>query len=199
MPLSEEERACKVNPIEIMEAALVRCNNHHQAEPGETPASRLQTNRQMAAAFHEFTLAFQAVGNTKEAGQFRAKQNERQRQILLLEHNYSTATLYRLWQVTSNYGESLGRWAVMCLLVILAFAIAYDAFEVVGSTGNLSDKALHMFDYIYFSVITFTTLGYGDLHPVGILGQALACLEVFAGFIMFGVLLSFVGTRFQRG
>jgi tetratricopeptide (TPR) repeat protein len=81
MPLSKEERGSNVNPIEIMEAALVRCNNHHQPEPGDTPVSRLQTNRQVAAAFHEFTLAFQAVGNTKEAGRFRAKQNERQRKI----------------------------------------------------------------------------------------------------------------------
>jgi len=198
MPLSEEERASKANPIEIMEAALVRCNNHHQPEPGNTAASRLQTNRQMAAAFHQFTLAFQAVGNTKEAGRFRAKQNEHQRKIFLLERNHSVANLYRLWQVTSNYGENLGRWALTCLLVIVAFASAYNAFEVIGSTGNSSDKSLHIFDYIYFSVITVTTLGYGDLHPVGILGQALACLEVFAGFIMFGVLLSFIGTRFQR-
>jgi Ion channel len=109
------------------------------------------------------------------------------------------ATLYQLWQITSNYGESLGRWAFTCLLVIVGFAVTYGTFQVIGSTGNLSDKSLHIFDYIYFSVITFTTLGYGDLHPVGILGEALACLEVFAGFIMFGVLLSFVGTRFQRG
>jgi hypothetical protein len=69
----------------------------------------------------------------------------------------------------------------------------------VASTGNASDEALNFFDYVYFSVITFSTLGYGDLHPIGVLGKAMACFEVFAGFIMFGVLLTFVGNRFQRG
>jgi Ion channel len=197
LPLSEEERTARVNPIAIMEAALARCNNHHQREPGETPESRLQTNRQMAAAFHEFTLTSQTVGNTKEAGRFRTAQNERQRRILLLQRNVFAASLYWLWQITSNYGESLGRWAATCLLVIMTFAMAYGIFDIVASTGT-SSRSLRMFDYVYFSVITFTTLGYGDLHPIGIFGQAMACLEVLAGFIMFGVLLSFVGNRFQR-
>ncbi len=72
LPLSQEERDARLNPLEVMETALARCNNHHQPTPGKTPEAQLQTNRQMAAAFHEFTLAFQAVGNAKEAGQFRA-------------------------------------------------------------------------------------------------------------------------------
>ena len=199
LPLSQKERATKVNPIEIMEAALVRCNNHHQSTPGDTPQSRLQTNRQMAATFHEFTLALQAAGNIKEVGQSRSSEHERQRKIYLLEKSYLAAAIYTLWRMTSNYGESIGRWATTCLLVILGFALAFDIAQVVGSSGSTSDKSLRFFDYVYFSVITFSTLGYGDLHPVGLLGQALACLEVAAGFIMFGVLLSFVGNRFQRG
>jgi hypothetical protein len=153
----------------------------------------------MAATFHEFTLAFQSVGNAKEAGQFRVLQNERQRRIYWLEQNYLAAVLYRVWKITSNYGESIGRWAATCLLVIMGFATAYRVTAVVGSSGSTSDTSLGFFDYFYFSVITFSTLGYGDLHPIGVLGQALACLEVAAGFIMFGVLLSFVGNRFQRG
>jgi hypothetical protein len=177
---------------------LTRCNDHHQLVPGNSPESSLQTHRQMASAFHEFTIIFQSTGNASEAGIFRAAQNERQRQIYVLQRNYFAASLYWLWQVTSNYGESLGRWAATCLLVILTFAATYDAFGAIASTVGSPPAALHFFDYIYFSVITFSTLGYGDLHPVGTLGQAIACVEVFAGFIMFGVLLSFIGNRFQR-
>jgi hypothetical protein len=199
LPLSDAERATKRNQIGIMEAALARCNNHHQEQPGDTPHSRLQTNRQMAAAFHGFNQELQAVGNAKEAGRFRAEQKERQRRILLSQRKYGAAVLYFLWRIASDYGESLGRWGITCFLVILGFASIYDGFGVIASHGDSSDKTLQLFDYIYFSVITFSTLGYGDLHPVGLLGKALACLEVFAGLIMFGVLLSFVGNRFQRG
>jgi tetratricopeptide (TPR) repeat protein len=198
LPMSEEERSSKTNPIEVMEAALARCNDYHQLNPGITPQSMLQTHRQMAAAFHGFTLGFQAIANAKEAGMFRAAQNDRQRKIYLLERNYFVATLYWLWRGTSNYGESLGRWALSCLLVVITFAATYGAFGIVASAGNPTNEPLRAFDYFYFSVVTFSTLGYGDLHPVGFLGQAMACIEVFAGFIMFGVLLSFIGTRFQR-
>jgi hypothetical protein len=199
LPLTDAERASKNDQIGIMEAALARCNNHHQQKPGDTPASRLQTNRQMAAAFHGFNLELQAVGNAKEAGKYRAEKNERQRRILASQRRYVGMILYTLWKIASDYGESLGRWALTCFLVILSFAAAYDGFAVVASNGDRSDSSLRPFDYFYFSVITFSTLGYGDLHPVGFVGKALTCLEVFAGLMMFGVLLSFVGNRFQRG
>lgn len=199
LPLSDAERASKIDPIAVMEAALARCNDHHQLQPGDAPQSRLQTNRQMAEAFHGFNQELQAIGNAKEAGYFRAQQNDRQRKILLAQRKYSHASQYMLWKITSNYGESLGRWIIMCIVVILAFAVAHNGFGTITSGTVSSDKSLRFFDYIYFSIITFSTLGYGDLHPVGLLGQILACLEVFCGLIMFGLLLSFVGNRFQRG
>jgi hypothetical protein len=199
LPLSDSERRSGHDQIGTMEAALIRCNNHHQVKRGDTPESRLQTNRQMAAAFHGFNLELQAVGNSKEAGKYRALQNERQRKILVSERKLVAATFYYLWKISSDYGESLGRWGLACFLVVASFAIAYDGLGAVASSGDSGDKSLRLFDYVYFSVITFSTLGYGDLHPVGLMGRALACLEVFGGLIMFGLLLSFVGNRFQRG
>jgi hypothetical protein len=90
----------------MMEAALVRCNNHHQETPGDTPQSRLQTNRQMASVYHDFALSLLTAGNIKEAGQFRVLQKDRQRLILMLERNYFPAFLYQIWRFTSNYRES---------------------------------------------------------------------------------------------
>lgn len=197
LPMSDDERARHGDQLTVMEAALVRCNNHHQERPGDTPQSRLQTNRQIAAAFHAFTLELLAVGNPKEAARFRVAQNDRNRAVMRLQGNYGTDALYLVWKATSNYGESLGRWAVSCVLVILTWAVAYGLFSAVGSSDS-PDRSLRLIDYIYFSVVTFSTLGYGDLHPIGALGKVLACLEVFAGLIMFGLLLSFVSNRFQR-
>ncbi|MBV8061178.1 MAG: two pore domain potassium channel family protein [Alphaproteobacteria bacterium] len=198
LPLSPEERASKIDPILVLEAALSRCNNHHQQQPGNTFQSRIQTNRQMAEVFHGFNLELQAVGNAREASMFRSRQNELQREIFISRGELGAAVQYWLWKITSNYGESLSRWAVTCVLVILAFAVAYAGFGAITSGSTSIDKSLRIYDYIYFSIITFSTLGYGDLHPIGLLGQILACLEVFCGLIMFGLLLSFVGSRFQR-
>jgi hypothetical protein len=197
LPMSDDERARNADQLAVMEAALVRCNNHHQERPGDTPQSKLETNRQIGAAFHTFTMELLAVGNPKEAARFRVAQNDRNRAVMRLQRNYAAEALYLVWKATSNYGESLARWAISCVLVILTWAVAYGLFSAVGSVES-PGKSLGLIDYIYFSVVTFSTLGYGDLYPIGTLGKVLASLEVFAGLIMFGLLLSFVSNRFQR-
>jgi hypothetical protein len=201
LPLSEEERKAKVDPILIMENALSRSNNNQQQVSGNSAtSSMLATHRQMAAAFHRFSIEFQSVGNASEAGLFRAAKNERNRQVYILQKNYIAASVFCIWRLTSNYGESLVRWATTCAVAILCFAVVYGGLHIVKSTTpDLITSNLHFLDYIYFSVITFSTLGYGDLHPVGAVGEIVSSIEVFTGFIMFGILLSFVGNRFQRG
>ena len=195
LPLSEADREYGSDPLLVMEWALA--NSYGPQFPHDPAQARLKTDQQIAATFHEFSLQLQSAGNVREAGQFRAAQNERQRRVLFFQRRYGSAVLYWLWKFTSDYGESLGRWASMCFCVLLLFGLGYDIFGVVGS-GNVSDKSLGVIDYFYFSVVTFSTLGYGDLHPIGMLGKSLACLEVFLGLGMFGVLLSFIGSRFQR-
>jgi len=56
----------------------------------------------------------------------------------------------------------------------------------------------HWFDYVYFSIVTFTGLGYGDIHPDGVAGKMAASAEILAGLVMFGLLLTFISNRFER-
>ncbi|MFG0329500.1 MAG: potassium channel family protein [Phycisphaerales bacterium] len=42
---------------------------------------------------------------------------------------------------------------------------------------------------VYFSVVTFATLGYGDLRPVGI-ARVIACIEAMIGYLVLGLLAS---------
>ena len=46
------------------------------------------------------------------------------------------------------------------------------------------------FSNLYFSVVTFSTLGFGDITPLNWVGEALVMAEVFAGYVMLGVLIS---------
>jgi len=46
-----------------------------------------------------------------------------------------------------------------------------------------------LFDSLYFSVITITSIGYGDMAPVTILGRSLTMIYVFLGL---GILFSFI-------
>ncbi|MHB0971795.1 MAG: potassium channel family protein [Thermoanaerobaculia bacterium] len=194
LPLTDAERAAKIDPMHVMETEARRSNQDHQRMNSGllTPDwAEITTHRQIAAAFHEFYLACVSVGNLREAAHYRAATKERQRLIHLISKRYGAALLYWLWRTSSGYGESLFQWAVSCGVVLSTFALLY------ASLGLISPRS-DWFDPFYFSVVTFTTLGYGDVHPVGILGKMVASAESMAGLVMFGILLTFIGNRVQR-
>jgi hypothetical protein len=191
LPLSTEERAHELDPLKVMADALMWCNEHHQLKPGPSPTASLQTWRELRAAYHSFSVAFTSIGNLAEASIYRLLEHEMGRRIFLLEKKYPQATSYWVWKITASYGESLSRWSFFCLAVLFIFAFL---FYLSGSIAPITRP----FDYFYFSTITFSTLGYGDIHPTTVIGQVLCCLEVGCGFIMFGILLTLVGSRLQK-
>jgi uncharacterized membrane protein len=77
------------------------------------------------------------------------------------------------------------------LLLGLFFAFLYMTIEglggAFGATGDFhffaQDPEPQAFDFIYFSFITVTTVGYGDLTAAGETGRMLAILEALIGQI----------------
>ncbi|KAH9324829.1 hypothetical protein KI387_005007 [Taxus chinensis] len=51
-------------------------------------------------------------------------------------------------------------------------------------------KTSRMVDALYFSIVTMTTVGYGDLVPNGVLAKLLSCIFVFSGMALVGLFLS---------
>ncbi|MCB2187666.1 MAG: hypothetical protein KQJ78_14690 [Deltaproteobacteria bacterium] len=47
---------------------------------------------------------------------------------------------------------------------------------------------------LYFSVVTFTTLGFGDITPITWVASLLVMVEVVIGYIMLGGLISIFAT-----
>lgn len=87
-----------------------------------------------------------------------------------------------------GYGESPFNVIAFSLMLIFVCAILFFIFGVQSSEGMIQlsfDNSLwqnlnHFFSTIYFSVVTFTTLGYGDIQPVGI-SRLIATVEAFIG------------------
>ena len=73
---------------------------------------------------------------------------------------------------------------VLCVFIVhvieiwlFAFAFYFSSMiEGMGKlTGNLSEGG-GLLDCVYFSFVTFTTVGYGDVSPVGPYGKVIACV-----------------------
>ena len=88
----------------------------------------------------------------------------------------------------------LGRAAVFGVLLSaftitfpFFFALLYLRVEGFTGSGGCVSGASGNLDTLYFSYTTITTLGYGDLHPLG-LCRAVSSVEALFGLIGFGLL-----------
>ena len=81
-------------------------------------------------------------------------------------------------------------WKIRSLVVIafasiFCFATVYYIATAYHS-GLAAHEPIRFGDCIYFSVVTFTSLGYGDVTPIGF-GRIVACVEVAFGLGLFGI------------
>ncbi len=100
--------------------------------------------------------------------------------------------LYWFWWLTSDCGRSLLRWGVFTLSLVLAFAGAY-LFVDMDFGANATDISP-----LYFSVVTMTTLGFGDALPKSEAAQWMTLLQVSLGYLMLGGLLSILSGKMAR-
>jgi hypothetical protein len=88
------------------------------------------------------------------------------------------------------------------LLLTLIWAYLYASLETVspGSFSFPEDPAREfLFQFLYFSIVTITTLGYGDIIPLSQQASALAMVEALTGQIYLVVVLAWlVGMHVSR-
>ncbi|MGD8524326.1 MAG: potassium channel family protein [Desulfobacterales bacterium] len=74
--------------------------------------------------------------------------------------------------------------AVVYLLMAIMWAFAYRVIEMIhsGSFSIAQGHSLeHQFSFQYYSFVTLTTLGYGDIFPLSTAARACAILEAVIG------------------
>lgn len=98
---------------------------------------------------------------------------------------------------------SAGRFALFTILIFVGINVFFAClFLMVGidqldgvPEGSLLDNFLYAF---FFSIQTFTTVGYGSISPVGISANFIAALCAMLGLITFALITGLFFARFSR-
>ena len=80
----------------------------------------------------------------------------------------------------------------------LIFTIIYLYFGSENIVGISAENGPIFFQIFFFSIQTFTTVGYGTLAPFGIATQIVAAIEAFVGFMSFSLATGLLYGRFSR-
>ncbi|MDH5715984.1 MAG: potassium channel family protein, partial [Candidatus Aminicenantes bacterium] len=98
-----------------------------------------------------------------------------------------------LMNLLCGYGEKPWKAVVSSVAIVIGFFIFYLFKEYIKANPP---EALRWWDYLYFSIVTFTTLGYGDIRPLAAPGaRMVASGEAFIGAFMIAL---FVWTLARR-
>ena len=104
--------------------------------------------------------------------------------------------LWAIWSVTSDCGRSAFRWILWSLFFALSFA---GIFRLIGKEGNFkTDLPFDWVTAVYYSIVTFTTLGFGDVTPISPIAMFCVTIEVILGYVMLGGLISIMATKLAR-
>jgi len=110
--------------------------------------------------------------------------------------NLFNLSLNKLLFITSSYGESTWKVVMTSALTIAFFGLLYffsRGVAVVAYSNSISG----FWSYLYFSVVTFTTLGYGDFYPMPYMRVA-AGIEAFMGAFLIGYFVVVIGRKIMR-
>lgn len=105
-------------------------------------------------------------------------------------------TFKELFETRSANVDSVVAAVFGYLLIAVGFALVYAAIAAGVTDAFLFGQGEVNFNtFVYFSLVTMTTLGYGDILPLSDFARALAGLQAVFGTLYFAV---FIGTLVGR-
>ncbi|MCX7011063.1 MAG: potassium channel family protein [Candidatus Sumerlaeota bacterium] len=184
--------------------ALANAADHLGRDSAHLPAAQLYeraarlgmveglSSTQILGFLRESRRFYEFSGNADLAGRVFLQESDYKLQT---SHGISKLWMYFFKHICA-YGESTARVALTACAAILVCAVFY---WVVGVRSAQHDEIVHSLPIsLYFSVVTFTTLGYGDYSPAGLLSMAVCALEAICGLFLASLFLVTVVRKYAR-
>lgn len=131
-------------------------------------------------------------GRSVEAGRMYI----RERNFMLETAEWPNKAWLLAIKAISSYGESPARVALVATIVVVICTVTY---RFTGLISNSVNEIVHSLSTsLYFSVVTFSTLGYGDYSPPPGLARFTATFEALSGLFLMSLFLVTLVRRFGR-
>ncbi|MEP7074633.1 MAG: transporter [Acidobacteriota bacterium] len=111
---------------------------------------------------------------------------------------FTSLNLYH-YMLSMTWRTFLGLVLVLFFVSNVAFGIIYASFgteEIIDTSGHPFTKML--LTGFFFSVQTFATIGYGTIHPVGLLPNLVVTIESYYSLLVNALITGLVFARFAR-
>jgi len=157
--------------------------------------------------YRQIKRCYQDSGQYEQAGQFFIREMECKRK----QSTGLRRAAFWLMRVLSDYFESPGKVVGIALGMVLVFAYLHGCLglcECAGPhvsvapqwPGAVSWEGIEYFvtTCVYFSMVTFTTLGHGDIHSANGWGRMACSVEAATGAIMLALFLVCLARKYGR-
>jgi uncharacterized protein YjbI with pentapeptide repeats len=116
------------------------------------------------------------------------------------KHHLLQWPVWLFWLI-SDYGLRTWRIIVTFFFLAAAFAMAYWLWPSFVAVNNVVGDIRRFWHALYFSVVTMTTLGFGDIaaNPDSWAGQTLLMVQVILGYVLLGALVTRFAVLFTAG
>ncbi len=87
---------------------------------------------------------------------------------------------------------------IYCILIaVIFYAVMYTSIYRINpksfsgvNLGNNNELMKQFFSFLYFSIVTFSTVGYGDIYPVYLVSRLIVIIEITFAFIIVVISIS---------
>lgn len=190
---------------------LLLKNNFHSIGQYEDESWAFKKEKDMERLSYSYNSFTKSIESKEEKSKEKVSKGKRSKFISFLNWFKTKKFGKWLWSCFCNifygYGEKPQNVIFSAIAIIILFSVFFSLLGInspeiiemkspavqeilnsnseIISKGNLINKTTNYYiDCLYFSAITFTTLGYGDFRPLEGLGRILAGSEAFIGAFM---------------
>lgn len=173
-----------------------------QMEARDNPSRKGDALEAAVRTYRQYERLSQDNSLYSQASRFYRRSKDVRRRFNWEENNYLSALTAEVSRTFTGYGNKPGRVIMTAVAMMILSALVYPlvgglynptdpgtvyAVTLGESTGAAAEAFLRS---LFFSVLTFTTLGYGNLVPTTTVGRQMAGLEALLGSLVLALLVA---------